>query len=98
MKEDVVTVHNLEELFAEVKKYPAEEVFVIGGASVYRALLPYCTEALVTKVEAEGGADVFVPDLDADPSFSLTRESAPEEDNGYTIRFCIYRNLSPKPY
>ncbi len=94
----VLTVHNLEELFAEVKKYPAEDVFVIGGASVYRALLPYCTEALVTKVDAEGGADVFVPDLDVDRDFELISESAPEEDNGYFIRFCTYRNLSPKPY
>ncbi len=91
-QEGIFTVHNLEELFGEVKKYPADDVFVIGGASVYRTLLPYCTEALVTKVDADGGADVFVPDLDKDPSFVLIKESAPEEDNGYTIRFCTYRN------
>lgn len=96
--EGVVTVRDLGELFAEIKKYPPEDVFVIGGASVYRALLPYCTEALVTKVEADGGAEVFVPDLDLDPSFSLARESAPEEDNGYTIRFCTYRNRRVAEY
>ena len=93
-----LTVHDLEELFKEVKKYPEEDVFVIGGASVFRALLPYCTEALVTKVDADGGADVFAPDLDADPAFALAFESEPEEDNGFFIRFCTYRNLSPKPY
>lgn len=90
--EDVITVHGLKELFEEIKNYPADEVFVIGGASVYRELIPYCTEVLVTKVDADGGAEVFAPDLDADDGFELTHESAPEEDNGYTIRFCTYRN------
>ena len=94
--EEVITVHNLEELFEELKKYPADDVFVIGGASVYKTLIPYCTEVLVTKVEASGGADVFVPNLDKEGNFSLAYESEAEEDNGYTIRFCTYRNLSPK--
>ena len=98
VREDVITVHDLGELFAEVKKYPADDVFVIGGASVYRALMPYCTEVLVTKVDADGGAEVFVPDLDEDSSFRLVYESEPEEDNGYTIRFCRYENLSPKKF
>ncbi len=95
--EGVQTVHNLDELFAEAGKYPPDDVFVIGGASVYRALLPYCTEALVTKVEEDGGADVFVPDLDADENFSLIFESEPEEDNGHIIRFCTYKNTRVKP-
>lgn len=94
--EEVITVHNLEELFEELKKYPADDVFVIGGASVYRTLIPYCTEVLVTKVEASGGADAFVPDLDKENNFRLVYESGAEEDNGYTIRFCTYRNLSPQ--
>lgn len=93
--EGVLTVHSLEELFDEVKKYPADDVFVIGGASVYKALIPYCTEVLVTKVDADGGADVFAPDLDADPCFNIAFESEPVEDNGYTIRFCKYVNIAP---
>lgn len=91
--EDVITVHNLDELFEEVKKYPAEDVFVVGGASVYRTLFPYCTEILITKVQADGGAEVFVPNLDESPDYELVYESEPVEDNGYTIRFCTYRNL-----
>lgn len=96
IEEDVITVHNLQELFEELKKYPADEVFVIGGASVYRTLIPYCSEVLVTKVDAVGGADTFVPDLDEAENFRLVYESEPQEDNGYTIKFCTYRNLSPK--
>lgn len=96
VEEDVITVHSLTELFEKLKKYPADDVFVIGGASVYRALIPYCTEVLVTKVDATGGADTFVPDLDKDGSFRLESESDEEEDNGYRIKFCTYRNLYPK--
>lgn len=90
--EDVITVHNLAELFEEIKKYPKDDVFVVGGASVYRALIPHCTEVLVTKVNVSGGADVFVPDLDKDENFTLAYESEAEEDNGYEIKFCTYRN------
>ena len=93
--EDVITVHNLQELLAEVKKYPADDVFVIGGASVYALLFPYCSEILVTKVEEDGGAEVFVPDLDADARYELVAQSEPVEDNGHIIRFCTYRNLAP---
>ena len=98
VEEDVITVHSLDELFTEIKKYPPEEVYVIGGASVYRALIPYSTEVLVTKVEADGGAEVFVPNLDEDENFELISESEPQEDNGYQIRFCTYRNRAVRRY
>ena len=89
----MITVHGLNELFEELKKYSPDEVFVIGGASVYRLLFPYCSEVLVTKVDADGGADVFVPNLDEDADFRLVSESDPVEDNGYNLRFCTYRNV-----
>ena len=98
VEEEVVTVHDLGELFQELEKYPPEEVFVIGGASVYRTLIPYCTEVLVTKVDADGNAEVFVPNLDRDENFELVSESGPIEDNGYTIRFCTYKNLNVKQF
>ena len=53
---------------------------------------------LVTRVDAVGGADTFVPDLDRDENFALVSESAPVEDNGYTFTFRTYRNLAPKAY
>lgn len=96
--EEVITVHNLDELFEELKKYPDGEVFVIGGASVYKALIPYCSQVLVTKVDADGNADTFVPDLDADENFELLSESAPIDDNGYIIRFCTYGNKDIRVY
>ena len=96
-KEGTVGAKSLGELLLLLKKYPEDEVFVIGGESVYRALLPYCSEVYVTKVAADGKADTFVPDLDEDEAFALAAEGEPVEDNGYTLRFCTYKNRAPKP-
>ena len=45
---DAIIVHTVEELLEEIKKYPSEEVYCIGGDSVYKQLLPYCDTAPVS--------------------------------------------------
>ena len=95
-RDDCLIVDSLEELFHEIKKYPPERVFVIGGAMMYKTLLPYCSEVLVTKVDAVGGADAFFENLDKNPNFALEYVSEPVETNGYTIRFTTYKNLAVK--
>lgn len=97
-REDCLIVQSLEELFAEVKKYPAEDVFVIGGAMLYRTLLPYCDGAIVTKAAADGGAEVFFENLDALANWTCVSESEPQETNGIVIRFCIYANSAPRAF
>ena len=44
-----VVVHSIEEALREVEKYPAEDVYCIGGDSIYKQMLPYCDVAHVTK-------------------------------------------------
>ena len=97
-REDCKIVRSLKELFEEIKKYPPEKVFVIGGQMMYRTLLEYCDEVLVTKVEAEGNADAFFENLDKNKNFKLIYESEPIETNGYTIKFTTYKNLSVKQF
>ena len=92
--ENVVHVKTEEELFAEIKKHG--EVFVIGGGEVYRLLLPYCEEALVTKVDADGGAEVFFENLDENPNWRLAGESEEIIDNGFATRHCVYKNENYK--
>ncbi|MBQ8320256.1 MAG: dihydrofolate reductase [Clostridia bacterium] len=96
VRDDCKIVHSYEELFKTLETCKNEEVYVIGGGEVYKALLPYCDEALVTKVDAVGGATVFFPNLDTDENFVCVDEGEPIEDNGYTIRFTRYRNLAVK--
>ncbi len=50
-----------------------EDTWVIGGESVYRAFLPLCSRVYVTRIAADGGADVFFPDLSVDPQWRLDR-------------------------
>lgn len=93
---DCVVLKNLEELASFVSKYPKDDVFVIGGASVYKTLLPYCSEILVTKVFADGNAEVFFENLDALDNFECVYTSEPLETNGITIQFTTYQNNSVK--
>ena len=95
VRDDCEIVRSYEELFTLLKTYENRDIFVIGGGEIYRELLPYCEEVLVTKVNAVGGAEVFFPNLDEDENFVCIYESEPIEDNGNTIRFTTYRNQNP---
>ena len=97
-REDCKIVHSLNELFDEIKKYPTEKIYVIGGQMMYKTLLPYCEEVLVTKVDAEGDADAFFENLDKNDNFKLVYESEPVETNGYFVKFTTYKNLNLKAY
>ncbi len=87
--DDAVVVKNEKLLLEELKKYD-REVFVIGGASIYKLLLNYCDEILVTKVDAVGNADTFFPNLDKDENFYLASTSEVISTNGYDITFNKY--------
>ncbi len=89
-REDVTVFKSLAELLGFLKD--KENVFIIGGAKVYKELVPYCEEALVTKVEADGGATVFFPNLDIDNAWEITKKSEKMETNGFNIRFITYKN------
>ena len=91
-RDDCIIVDSIDELKQELTKYNPEDVFVIGGAMFYKTMLPYCSEVYVTKVDADGGAEVFYENLDALDSWTCTWVSEPVQTNGYTIRFTVYKN------
>lgn len=71
------------------------DAYVIGGAMMYHTMLPYCEEAVITKVDADGEASVFFDNLDVLDNWECKDISEPIDDNGYTIRFCTYKNKTP---
>ena len=92
---NVVNVHTMYQLLEFIRySLKSEDVYVIGGASIYRQLLPYCDEVLLTKVDADGGAEVFFENLDERSDFVLKEEGEPQMDGDIPIRFCTYANIS----
>ena len=82
------------EVFSDVETLRAaapEDAFVIGGASVYRQLLPWCSTAYVTKIDRAFPADCHFPDLDQDPAWEQAEESVPLEQDGIIYRYLTYR-------
>ena len=68
-----------------------EDAFVIGGASVYRALLDRCDTAYVTKIDRSYEADCWFPDLDSRPEWRVEEESPRMESDGVSFRYVTYR-------
>ena len=88
-------VHSLQELLTALKPLDKERIAVIGGASIYELLLPYCETAQVTKTYVNQKADRFHPNLDQMETWELKRIYSIEEENGIRYQYIDYVNKSP---
>ena len=88
-----VVVHSIEEMVEELKKYDEEDIFVIGGESIYRQLLPYCKKAYITKIDHAYQADTFFPNLDQDPQWQMTKISDEQTYFDLEYVFTIYERV-----
>ncbi|MBR4451126.1 MAG: dihydrofolate reductase [Clostridia bacterium] len=88
--EGAVIVSSIDELLRETAKYNTDDVFIIGGASVYAQMLPYCDTAYITKVDSESPADKYFPNLDEIEEWELTEESEEYDYNGLKYKFTVY--------
>ena len=84
-----IVVHSLQELLEEIKKYPKDQVYCIGGDSVYKMLLPYCDTAQVTKIDFAYEADRYFPNLDEMPQWQVAAES--EEQTYFDLEYRFVR-------
>ena len=66
------------------------DVYVIGGGSIYRQMLPYCGRAIVTKVHVTPESDTFFPNLDVHPEWELSEVLQSGEENGIGYEMCVY--------
>lgn len=72
---DAIIVHSVDELLEELKNYNTEDVYIIGGDSVYKQMLPYVDICHVTKIEHAYDADTYFPNLEKDPEWEMVKES-----------------------
>ena len=90
---DGVTVCNtIDEVVKKVKKLAQKDVFVIGGASIYSQLLPYCDRAYVTHVLADYEVDTYMVDIEDSPDWILETMGEEKESGGVRYRFDVYVN------
>ena len=94
--EDVINVHSFSDFLKAIKERSQNnDVYIIGGASIYRQTLPYVDKVLLTKVHADGGAEVFFTNLDELDNFELVEEEEPVMDGEIEIQFTTYINKKP---
>ena len=90
---DAETVLSIEELLERVKDVKPEEIYVIGGQSVYEQLLPYCDEAYITKIDYEYQADAYFPNLDENDEWKCVSISEEETYWDLEFRHCLYKRV-----
>lgn len=91
--EGAVVVSSLAQALDAAGDTPPDQIWVIGGGSVYTALLERCKRVYLTKVDAQAeDPDTFFPNLDKLPGWEVEHESEPVEENGLTFRFVEYIN------
>ncbi len=86
---DAIIVHSIDEVLEKVKEYNTDDVYVIGGESIYRQLLPYCSLVHVTKIDYAYQADSYFPDLDDMNEWEITGES--DENTYYDLEYSFVR-------
>jgi len=94
--EDCICIHDFYKLVDFIKILAKTyTVWIIGGAMLYQSMLPFYDEIIVTKVDAQDSeATAYFPDLDElVDDFKIVEESKSFEDNGYNIRFVIYKRM-----
>ena len=87
---DAIVVHSIEELLEELKKYDTQDVYIIGGDSIYKQMLPYCDTAHVTKIDHAYEADTYFPNLDEMEEWEITADSDEQVYFDLTYHFLKY--------
>ncbi len=88
-----VVVHSLEELREELQNYPTEDVYIIGGESIYKQMLPYCDVAHITKIDHAYAADAYFPNLDESKEWQITADSDEQTYFDITYAFVKYERV-----
>lgn len=82
-------VHSRQELLERLERYPSQDIYVIGGDSVYKMMLPFCDTAYVTKIDFAYEADSFFPNLDHMEEWEIAASS--EEQTYFDLEYAFVR-------
>ena len=69
----------------------AEENFVIGGATMYRLLMPYANKMYITEIDKDFDGDVYFPEIDLSEWKVIDKEEGPEDkENDFEYEYVTY--------
>ena len=88
--DDALVFHSLNDILAYVKEKD-KEIFVIGGRQIVDLFLPYCEEAIITKIFDQKDADTYLHNFDLDNEFEIKTESEIFDENGIKFKYVNYR-------
>ncbi len=88
---DAIVVSGVEAALEAVKGFKSQDVYVIGGESIYRQMLPFCDVAHVTKIDFAYQADTYFPNLDQMEDWRLAQETEEQTYYDLTYTFCRYQ-------
>lgn len=90
---DAIIVYSMEELREKLKKYDTDDIYVIGGESIYRQLVDECDVAHITKIDFAYDADAYFPNLDEKPDWELTADSEEQTYFDLIYHFLKYEKV-----
>ncbi|MDO4976434.1 MAG: dihydrofolate reductase [Eubacteriales bacterium] len=93
-----IVVHDEEEMKKVLAQYDDDEIFIVGGQSIYTMFLPYCKNAYVTKLDYAYEADTWMPDLDQDENWKLVEKSEEQTCFDLIYHFTRYENTNVKSF
>ncbi len=93
--DNVVVAHTPEEAVKQALSF-GTDVYVIGGDETYKALLPYCDEVQVTKIDYVYDVDAYFPNLDKMPEWVIVDKS--EEQTQFDLVYYYYKYKRRKDY
>lgn len=88
--------YSKEEVLEYIKQFKPSDVFIIGGAFVYKEFLPHCKRAYITKIDALREANKFFPNIDEMKNWTMISKSQDMYSGGIKFNFCIYENYDIK--
>ncbi len=91
--EGAIICRSIDELLSRCGDYHPDDLFVIGGASIYDALLPFCQRVYVTRIHSSRPADRFFPNLDQLPEWHLMSEEPLQEEDGLSFSYLTYERV-----
>lgn len=92
--EGVIVCTSVAECLSESKKYNTDDIFVIGGESIYKEFLPYCSTAYITKIEKSYTANKYLPNLDQSQGWQCVSVGSSQQYKELSFTFTVYKNIN----